>query len=349
MKPTPIVLLSFLLLSVFSCTKPDTDETLFRRINELCGIAPKLAIAMLDSLSDMELSEDGRHHCDLLMIKARDKGYVIHSSDSLILDVIRYYSGQKKNPLYAEALYYGGRVCSDLNKYDKAIEYFDMAVNAMSESDTNLDFQGSVHSQYGRLLSKLRLYDEAIAHLATAVEICRSLKDSKNEVYDLQLLGLAYIHRNDRDSALVCFSDALKRSGTLPQKMVVRSLVHLAYGYMKNEKTDSALLLLEKAKKDYDVQFGNSLDAMAAQIYFTSGCYDSAHMHAMKLTDKSNRNNKKIGYQLLSSSELKDFINRDSLYSYIKSYAVSIDTSTSDANRKEALFKYASFDQGGKL
>lgn len=344
MKRTSFVLLSLLLLSAISCTKPDSAEVLLRRIDEISEIAPKHAIAMLDSLNNTELPEDSRHHCDLLMIKARDKGYVTHSSDSLILDVIEYYSRQKNNPLYAEALYYGGRVYSDLNKYDTAIEYFNMAVNAMSESKPSLGFQGAVHSQYGRLLSKLGLDVDAVFHLAKAVDICRSLKDYANEVSDLHLLGLTFLHRDDRDSALACFSDALKKSRTLSRKTLVKSLVHMAYGYMKCENTDSAIHLLRQAKDRSDQQFSNSLNAMAAQIYNKAELYDSTFIYAKKLADGTNPNNKKIGYQLLSSPELRPYINNDSLDYYIESYAVAIDNSTLDANRKEALLKQSTYN-----
>lgn len=47
-----------------------------------------------------------------------------HTSDSLILDVIDYYSSNDDRNLYPEVLYYGGRVYSDLGDYPTSLSYF---------------------------------------------------------------------------------------------------------------------------------------------------------------------------------------------------------------------------------
>lgn len=79
---------------------------------------------MLDSIKYDGLSDHDRHFFDFLSIKANDKAYVRHESDSLILDVIDYYSSHNKDNIYPEALYYGGRVFSDLGDLPTALRYF---------------------------------------------------------------------------------------------------------------------------------------------------------------------------------------------------------------------------------
>ena len=95
-----------------ACSRPHNQR--LDRINELTASNPQIAMDSLEAIDKKSLSIPDRHYYDLLTIKANDKAYVTHSSDSLILDVIDYYKGGKDKTLYAEALYYGGRVYSDL-------------------------------------------------------------------------------------------------------------------------------------------------------------------------------------------------------------------------------------------
>lgn len=116
-----IVLFSIvmLMLSVCGGCSHRKNERL-ARISDTISDNPALAIRSLDSIRPETLTDADRHFYDFLWIKANDKAYVKHRSDSLILDVIDYYSSRKSDPCYPEALYYGGRVNSDLGDYPTA-------------------------------------------------------------------------------------------------------------------------------------------------------------------------------------------------------------------------------------
>ena len=59
------------------------------------------------------------------------------STDSLIRTVLEYYEKHPGSEQYPEALYYGGRVYSDLGDSPTALRYFQHALDALS-GETNL-------------------------------------------------------------------------------------------------------------------------------------------------------------------------------------------------------------------
>ena len=145
------------------CSRPEPDAAL-TRVAGLVSEDPKAALAMLDSVDTRQLPDADRHYHDFLSVKARDKAYVTHESDSLVLDVIDYYSSRPGDPLYAEALYYGGRVYTDLGDCPTALQYYQRALdNLVAATDTD-DLRVRLNSQIGMLLETLRLDDKAVPY-----------------------------------------------------------------------------------------------------------------------------------------------------------------------------------------
>ncbi|MDE5586430.1 MAG: amino acid ABC transporter permease, partial [Muribaculaceae bacterium] len=103
-----------LFAALCSCTGVSEQDRMFLEIDRLCDSVPEEAMRCLDSIDPKPLSERDLNRYRLLWIKSRDKAYVNHTSDTLILDVIDYYDRHRNDGLYPEALYYGGRVYSDL-------------------------------------------------------------------------------------------------------------------------------------------------------------------------------------------------------------------------------------------
>ena len=60
----------------------------------------------------------------LLCIKANDKAYITHTTDSLILPILHYYEEGGDPALLSTAYYYAGRVYRDLNDAPQALAYF---------------------------------------------------------------------------------------------------------------------------------------------------------------------------------------------------------------------------------
>lgn len=159
-----VILWIALLLLLPGCSGRRHDE----RLDRIAGIvsdSPREALACLDSICPDSLTDTDRHYYDFLSVKAADRAYIAHRSDSLILSVIDYYSRTPRDPLYPEALYYGGRVYSDMGDLPKALQYFHSALDTIPDSKELQGLRLRILSQTGRLLNSLRLYKEAIPYI----------------------------------------------------------------------------------------------------------------------------------------------------------------------------------------
>ena len=144
MKPLHIIYIFILLFAscaMSGCSDNEHVNT-FNEIENRIGNDPKVAVRYVDSLNadigwkeGMNAAERARF--DLLRVKSADKAYVRHTSDSLIRSVLGYYEKHTRSEQYPEALYYGGRVYSDLGDSPTALRYFQHALDALS-GETNL-------------------------------------------------------------------------------------------------------------------------------------------------------------------------------------------------------------------
>jgi tetratricopeptide (TPR) repeat protein len=184
MKKRTIILLFLTFLIVCCCTNQHSDHRL-TLVEKLAETDPKMALDSLNRIDYNNLSDADRQYYDFLTIKVKDKAFVAHTSDSLILKVIKNEEKNQNRGRYAEALYYGGRVCHDLGDYPTALNYYHNAL----EKNPSKKLEGCIVIQIGSILNSLRLYEQAIPYIKRAIAIDSCLHDSINLVYDIDHLG----------------------------------------------------------------------------------------------------------------------------------------------------------------
>lgn len=306
-------------LLIAGCSESEHDTRL-KEIAEIVSDSPQEALFRLDSIDCETLSESDRHYYDLLTIKAKDKVYIDHTSDSLILDVISYYDNKSSGPLYAEALYYGGRVYSDLGDVPTALQYFHKALDNIPEDPRSLNLKARILSQTGRLLQSISFYDEAIPYIERSNDILESVNDTINLVHNLQLLGGTYLRARKYHLAESNFNKALELSRNLPESFKAKSRLYLADIKYEKGQLDSALNLIRDTPDIVNPIARNRALASMSDIYLAKGMLDSAYLYAHELINSSDPNNKVTGYQNLLSPELQKFIPLDTIYQYIDEY-----------------------------
>lgn len=308
------------LFLLFGCSENKHDERLLR-IAETVSDSPEEALDSLDSIDSRPLSTSDSYFYDFLTLKACDKAYILHTSDSLYLRIYDYYSQRKDDDLYPEVLYYGGRVYSDLGDYPTALSYFQRSVDCLSDNDSNPDLRSRAYSQTGRLLTTLRLYDEAIPYIEAALDVNRQTKDTTNLIHNLLLLGGTYLMVDNYPSAETYFRESLEISTTCSlSSQIARSRMYLAALKYKLGQTDSALLFIRNVPNNVKQITRNTALAHASNIYLDAGLLDSAYMYSHELISSPDPQNKQIGYQVILSPELRSFIHPDSLDKYIDEY-----------------------------
>lgn len=336
-----ILLLASLTLQLLPSCTTSPDRSRLEHIEATIDEHPDSAMALLDSIDGGILSEADRHYFDFLTIKARDKAYMRHTSDSLILDVIDYYSSHETEQMLPWTLYYGGRVHSDLGDYPSAIRYFQDALDLLPPDTKERNLRANLLSQTGRLLSTLRLYNDAEPYLLEVIKIEEEDCDTLNWVYDLQLLGNLLLKEKQYDKADSCASKALALSTNLTLSDKADSKVLLAAIRYHKGDIPSALNLIRHTPEESDPRFMNTALGYAALIYQKAGIADSAYNYAHTLVHRLEPTNKKIGYTVLLSPEYQNIIGTDTLNKYITDYKSILETFFDENSARQAVFQHS--------
>lgn len=347
-----IFMLALLVASTGCSRRADTRLT---RIAATVSDHPERALQSLDSINPDDLPESDRHFHDFLTIKARDKAFITHESDSLILDVIDYYSAYQSDPIYPEALYYGGRVYSDLGDYPTALQYFQQALDNPKQAPDTTDLKSRLNSQMGVLLQKLRLYDKAIPYFSQMLSQKIEEQDSSGIVYAQQGLGIVYYNLGTmsqvdsiRNHYLEYADSILTRSlgyaAMLPDIFSADSKVFLAG--VKQAKGDiaSALTLIRNTPALVDPLQRNVALAYAADIYHNAGVMDTAFTYAHELILNEDALNKKTGYRIMLSSEFRKHLHPDTLDQYYTDYKDILESYFDDNANEQALLQESQYN-----
>ena len=121
-----------LIVCFSSCTRKGKEElSLLSKVEEMMESSPDSALACLDSLAVRydELTEEAQIYHALLTIKAKDKLYVLPTSDSLINRVIAFYEEADNPRRLVEAYYLQGGTYRDLEDAPRAIAAYQRAAD----------------------------------------------------------------------------------------------------------------------------------------------------------------------------------------------------------------------------
>ena len=299
---------------------------------------PDSALAMLKGISSDTLSESDRYYYHFLMVKAKDKAIIDHTSDSLICIVHEYYS-ENETYRYPEVVYYCGRVYNDLGDYPTALNYYQDALELIPSKPENLKLRGAVLCQTAYLLNSLRLYNEAIPYIQESIKIDSVLSDSINLMHDTKLLGAIYMHLKNYVDAETMFESAKKIAANRNPADLARINVYLAAINLFTDDIDSARILIRQSinnLRKIDRNFGL---AYATHIYLKSSILDTAYLYANELVRSGDSSNKATGYQTLLSPKLRGFISHDSLHSIVTEYRWLLENSLNKNESQAALIQ----------
>ena len=339
----PVLVLMFLL--AYGCGGNERVMSRLDDIDRLCDSDPRLAMSMLDSIDYSTLTERERHRYDLLDIKSRDKAYVRHTSDSLVLDVIDYYTSHQDEGLGHVALYYGGRVYFDLGDLPTALEYFQKAIDTTPNDDGNLEFKSNILSQKGLLLYLLRAHDEARKSLKQSIEIKTQIGGRKEDIaYEHNLTGLSYLATKDHDSARIHITKALMDAEHLNPNAQLDTKIGLTELLSYENKYDSALQIIRPLIMSADSAYQTYVLASASQLYCAAGIADTAYMYARKLSQSKDKYNKKIGFKVIFSQKLRNYVPKDTLLALIQAYNGTIEEYLKANDQKTVLIQNSRYN-----
>lgn len=325
---------SFLMvfLSLFGCINNSHIEEL-EEIDYIISEDPNVAFARLNNIDKSTLSEKDSYYYDLLSIKIDDKRFITHTSDSLILKLLNYYSDAVDKTHWCEALYYGGRVYSDLGDYPTAIKYFQECLE-VTEKNSDCEIKGNVLSNLGWILNSLRLVDQAIPYMTELVRLDSIHDDRTNLFHDYQLLGAIYLHSDSLDKSLDIFKHALKLAAEVSPRDTFKANMYIAGIELEKGNIASALSKIHDVPENIDSLYRNTALGYAAKINLAAGNTANAFRYARELITAAAPINKRNGYRVLLSDRMLSAIPEDSIIVYIREYRDILEADF-DQNRKE--------------
>ena len=184
--------LSLLSLHLYSCGNHPYPPIL-QRVDTLVYSDPDSTIILLEQLKgEITLEpETTQMYYQLLTIKAKDKAYITHTSDSLIRQVLHYYENTNDKKHLPEAYYYAGRVYSDLGDAPQALDYYQKAAERL-EGSTDYQLLKVVYSQMGELFLFQDVYEEAMEAYRKAYQYAAMIKDNRGMIINLRNIGTTF-------------------------------------------------------------------------------------------------------------------------------------------------------------
>lgn len=203
---TPILAVTvFVIASVFaSCSVRGGYKSVLTDIDSLTEIDADSACSRLKALEkDMTgAPEDVRAYYNLLCVKADDKAYKKHKSDSVINEVVEYYESMGSEHM-PEAYYYAGRVNCELGNNDKAIFFFHKALLGDSLDITD-KLKSRIYAQIGYIYLRNSLFEESKKMQELAYFYCKQIGDTLGMRYcreDINIIdSLSHIYTVSQES-----------------------------------------------------------------------------------------------------------------------------------------------------
>lgn len=336
-----------ILLMVVACQHHYQYPPALQEADSLCVANPDSAISLLKAIAgEMQQAPayvQKRYH--LLTIKANDKAYITHTSDSLILSLVNYYENDGDPAYLGESYYYAGSTYRDLGDAPRALEYYQKALDAMP-GDENLKVKSKVYAQMGNLYTKQKLYRQAIESFQQSYQCDIIRKDTLGMIYNLRDIGFALRGVDKPDSTIILLKKAHELALLINnQVMDDRITSQMASLYIRLGEYEKAKKFIQPSLIRPNRNNLSSVFTIAGDIYYKLGQIDSAAYYYQSLMNVGTIYAKRDAYYNLShiaQNNWKD-INK-SLY-YIDQYkhlqdSISRITATESIAQMSSLYNY---------
>ena len=302
-----------------------------QRASQLVEACPDSALGYLDSLGVplSGLSEEARMYAQLLRIKANDKLYMPHTSDSVINRIVKFYEGFGDRERLAEAYFYQGSVYRDLQDAPRAIAALQRAADQKSKNDT---LNGRIYGQLASLFAYQGAYGESREAIRNACIYYIRCKDYKGLAYSYRDMARLFDVEGRKDSAEVYYRKAyhVMKEKSEP-RWAYGILSELSSFYSNWGKPDSATVLAKAVLSRYAYPVAQ---LVLAETYYRQQAFDSAQVYCRKVLATGDLYHRCDASLLLARMGEQ----RDSVRHYLSRY-LALQDSINEITRTEAVMK----------
>ena len=283
MRTLHFITLFTILSYLISCTNSsNTYPTTMQKAEYYMNTRPDSALTLLHSMEDsiQEYSKETQIYWHLLTIQAKDKQYIVHTSDTLINHIVKFYEGYGDDNRLMLAYYYQGRVYRDMNDAPRALKAFQQAEKIRS---SDWELKTKIYSQMGYLFSYQGLHDEAILVNRKAIKLYTQQGKEAQSSYAWRDIARMYDLKGIKDSACVYYEKAcdvamINNDST----RYVGVLSELACLYYEFGKQDTAKQMLLAMVENPRIRNKSNIYSYLGNIYTNSQDWDSAFYYHSK-------------------------------------------------------------------
>ncbi len=336
------LILTCILTGVTSCSTDTRAGMMLSKANMLAETEPDSAISYLDSIGSYldSCSDEYRYYYKLLCIKARDKAYLYHTSDSAISEVLRYYKDHPSDTNCMTAYYYGGRVYGDLGDAPQAIDYYRQALDCIGDDSTRskVRLKSLIYGQESFLYMLQGLYEYELETAKRQLECDILSNNVHSAVYSYAAVGNSYLDLHKYDSALVFYEESKKCAIQTKDVMYISYIdAHLALLYVDINEAAKALDYMTIPLRHHLNKDESSINSKMCRIYMKLDMYDSAKVYCHKVIDSGEIYAKMSAWKYLTKIESRQG-HVDSAIICMDNYALCAD-SVEKLTQSEAVVK----------
>lgn len=332
-------------MCICACTNKPYPQSL-RVADSLIHNNPDSAVILLEELKRSMAFEPQatQMYYQLLTIKAKDKAYITHTSDSLIKTVVKYYEERKDRERLPETYYYAGRVYRDLGDAPQALEYLQKAIESTKDC-TDYRLISRIYSQTGTLYLYQDTYDQALEVFRKAYQYCLSDKDSIGMVYSLRDIGRTFTTLNCADSALYYYKGALNYAEQIHNNHLVGVVqAELSGLYIQLEMYPEAFTAIQCSNKYIKGHNIAPFYAILADYYYYTNQLDSATFYYTQIASFDDLYQKQGSYKGLGNIARKKGQYKEAM-EYFDKYLIYTDsikdiTNTETIRKMQSLYNY---------
>lgn len=345
MKKVRLLFPILLLMCICACTNKPYPQSL-RVADSLIHNNPDSAVILLEELKRSMAFEPQatQMYYQLLTIKAKDKAYITHTSDSLIKTVVKYYEERKDRERLPETYYYAGRVYRDLGDAPQALEYLQKAIESTKDC-TDYRLISRIYSQTGTLYLYQDTYDQALEVFRKAYQYCLSDKDSIGMVYSLRDIGRTFTTLNCADSALYYYKGALNYAEQIHNNHLAGVVqAELSGLYIQLEMYPEAFTAIQCSNKYIKGHNIAPFYAILADYYYYTNQLDSATFYYTQTASFDDLYQKQGSYKGLGNIARKKGQYKEAM-EYFDKYLIYTDsikdiTNTETIRKMQSLYNY---------
>lgn len=254
-----ILLLAF--FSISSCNRPDDGIVRGRKavkaqmdsVELVIDDNPAYANSLMHSIDPGSIKNKKlRARYALLFTAAEYKNYQPFTSDSLIMEAVRYYSIAKNIDYRFLSYYYLGCVYMELNRIVDASVAFAQAEQLVDDVDNDL-WKGLLYARYGELLYNSCCFKQAEEYYYKAIDCYELAEIDSRKMYALLFVGVCEFKMNHFNEADSILSYIQKWSSVNYDSLLYYSAINSRFeNYVLSENIDSAIVLYKYNSSEFD-------------------------------------------------------------------------------------------------